>query len=259
MYRPHAWVVNIGNELLIGRITNTNATVIARELMLRGVIVKRIVVVGDYLDDIATSVREAVGYADIVVTTGGLGPTDDDITMEAVAAAINAPLVLNKAALEMVEAFYRKRGLQLTRERLKMAYLPLGAEPVPNPVGAAPGAYINYSGSHIVVLPGVPSEMEAMLKIALNRLAHILPELCVAEEGITIEGVPESSLAPLLRKASKLCSDCYIKSHPKGHEVDNPIIDVKVMASAPDCDTARSKVLTVLGYLKKLIQGGDSD
>lgn len=255
MYRPRAWILNIGNELLIGRIVNTNGAYIARELTLRGVRVERIIVVSDSLDEVATTVREAIGRADIVVTTGGLGPTDDDITMEAIAAALNLPLVLNTTALSMVREFYHKRDLELTKERIKMAYLPRNAEPIPNPVGAAPGAYIYYSGVHIIVLPGVPSEMEAMLRIAIEKLDPFLPKLCIVEERITIAGIPESSLAPMLRKASKLCSDCYVKSHPKGHEIDNPIVEVKVLASAPDCGTARSKATRVLDALRKYIGG----
>ncbi|KSW12314.1 damage-inducible protein CinA [Pyrodictium occultum] len=258
MYRPRAWIITIGNELLIGRTVNTNAATIARELTLRGVLVKRIVVVGDSIDEIATAVREALGSADIVVTTGGLGPTDDDMTMEAVAAAIDEPLVLNPEALEMVKKFYGEKGLPLTRERIKMAYLPRGAEPLPNPVGAAPGAYIIYSGSHIIMLPGVPAEMEAMLQEALKKLKPFLPRLCVVEEGITIRGVPESTLAPLLRRAAKSCSDCYVKSHPKGHEVREPVVEVKVLASAPNCETAKSRVRNMLGKLEALLNATHS-
>lgn len=255
MYVPRAWIITIGNELLIGRIVNTNASWLARELTLRGVKVKRIVTVGDDVDEIAYVVREAITSADIVVTTGGLGPTDDDKTMEAIALALDRPLVLNREALEMVKRFYSEKGYELTPERVKMAYLPAGAIPLPNPVGAAPGAFIVERTARIIVLPGVPREMEAMFQHALDLLKPILPELCVVEEGIEVRGVPESSLAPLLRQASKLCADCYTKSHPKGHETREPIVEVKVLASAPSCEEARAKAGRVLNELKRLLGG----
>jgi nicotinamide-nucleotide amidase len=253
LYMPRAWIITIGNELLIGRIVNTNAAWLARELTLRGVKVERIVVVGDDVDEIASLVREAVAAADIVVTTGGLGPTDDDKTMEAVAAALHRPLVVNREAYEMVRRFYETRGYSMTSERLKMAYLPAGAIPLPNPVGAAPGAFIVERTARIIVLPGVPREMEAMFKYALDHLKPILPKLCVVEEGMEIRGVPESTLAPLLRRVSRLCGDCYVKSHPKGHEVEEPLIEVKVLASAPECEDARLKARRVLEELNRLL------
>jgi nicotinamide-nucleotide amidase len=256
LYAPRAWIITIGNELLIGRIVNTNASWLARELTLRGVRVERIITVGDDINEIASVVRSAVNAVDIIVTTGGLGPTDDDKTMEAIAAAINRPLILNSEAYKMVKEFYESRGYPLTRERVKMAYLPAGAIPLPNPVGAAPGAFIVERTARIIVLPGVPKEMEAMFKYALEYLKPILPKICVVEEGLEIKGIPESSLAPLLRRAARVCADCYVKSHPKGHELKEPIIDVKVLASAGSCEEARSKARRVLEELKKLLGSG---
>ncbi len=255
MYRPRAWIITIGYELLIGRIVNTNASHIARELTLRGAIVDRIIVVGDSIDDIVHEVRRGIQRADIIVTTGGLGPTDDDKTLEAIAAATNRALVLNEEALQMVNEFYSRKQLPLTRERVKMAYLPAGAIPIPNPVGAAPGSLLFADGAYIISLPGVPREMEAMLPLALNKIQHVFPEICIRELGKEIKGIPESSLAPLLRKASKKCPDCYVKSHPKGHELEKPIIDVKVLASAEKCEEAERKAKIVLEELDRLLAG----
>jgi molybdenum cofactor synthesis domain-containing protein len=246
LYRPRAWIVNIGNELLVGRIVNSNGAWIAKELTLRGVNVKRILVIPDSIDDIAVTVRDAVSNADVIVTTGGLGPTDDDITIEGIAAGLSLPLVLNEQALLMVREFYAKRGLPLTRERVKMAYLVKDAEPIPNPVGAAPGMYVNYRGVHLFSLPGVPREMEAMFPWVLQKLEPILPKLCVREKGLTIEGVPESTLAPLVRRAASLCDSCYVKTHPLGHETQEPKVEVKVLASAERCEEAEALANKVL-------------
>ncbi len=254
MYRPRAWIITIGYELLIGRIVNTNAAHIARELTLRGAIVDRIIVVGDSIDDIVYELRRGIQRSDIIVTTGGLGPTDDDKTLEAVAAATNNPLVLNNDALRMVNEFYSRKNLPLTKERIKMAYLPAGATPIPNPVGAAPGSLLFSDGTYIISLPGVPREMEAMLPLALEKIRAIFPEICIRELGKEIKGIPESSLAPILRKAAKKCPDCYVKSHPKGHELEKPVIEVKVLASAKRCEDAEKKAKLVLDELEALLR-----
>lgn len=258
MYRPIAWILTIGNELLIGRVINTNASFIASRLTLHGVRVRRIVTVGDDLDEIAVALRRAAARADVVVTTGGLGPTDDDMTLEAVALAFNRGLRVHPEALRMVREFYESRGYGLTPERVKMARLPVGAEPIPNPVGAAPGAYLRVGRCHVFSLPGVPREMEAMMDYVIEKLRPILPGLCVREEALVVKGVPESSLAPLLRRAARRCPDCYTKSHPKGHEVEEPVIEVRVQASAPSCEEAAAKARSVLEELERLLgeEGG---
>lgn len=256
MRRPIAWIISIGNELLIGRIVNTNASWLATQLTLLGVHVKRVVTVGDSVDEIVDVVRDAIARSDIVITTGGLGPTDDDITMEAIAAALHKPLELNMQALKMVEEFYLKRGYKLTKERIKMAFLPAGATPIPNPEGAAPGAHIVEGHTELFVLPGVPREMQAMFEsYVVNALKYMLPQLCIREDSITVVGLPEADLAPLMRTASRVCVDCYVKSHPKGHEVDKPVIEVRVLASSETCEQASAKASRVLNVLRELLKG----
>jgi len=254
-YRPHAWIVTIGNELLIGRVVNTNAAWLAGRFTLHGIKVERMLTVPDSLNDIAEAIGQAVRRADIVVTTGGLGPTPDDMTMEAVAAALHRPLVLNPTALRMVEEFYRSRGYEVTPEARKMALLPYGAEPIPNSVGAAPGAWIIEGRTHVFVLPGVPREMEAMMDYVLDRLRPILPKLCLREAAVIVKGVPEAKLAPLLRRAARLCPRCYTKSHPKGHEADNPVVEVRVLAAAEECEMAEESARMVISELKKHLGG----
>jgi len=254
-YQPRAWILTIGNELLIGRVINTNAAWIASKLTFHGVSVRRILTVGDTIDDIVEALSEAVRRADIVVTTGGLGPTADDLTLEAIAAALHRPLVLDKEALRMVEAFYARRGYRLTSEARKMALLPSGATPIPNPEGAAPGAWIVEGRTHIFALPGVPREMEAMMDWVIDRIKPILPRLCVREKSLLIEGVPEAVLASLLRKAARRCPRCYTKSHPKGHETERPVVEVRVLASAGDCEKADEEAGAVLEELKRLLGG----
>ena len=247
-----AWIITVGNEILIGRIVNTNASWLAKQLTLLGYSVERIVTVPDQLEDIAEEVARAASRASIVLTTGGLGPTYDDMTLAGVAKAFGLRLDLNQEALSMIEKFYAEMGLPLTEDRIKMAYLPQGAKPLPNPVGAAPGSLLEIDGTIIASLPGVPREMEAIFTGSLLRvLKERGPGLEVVDCGITVYGVPESSLAPYLRKLAKKHYNAYIKSHPKGHETRGPILEVRVVASSKSKDDALSEARSILGEIKK--------
>lgn len=158
-----------------------------------------------------------------MITTGGLGPTYDDVTLEGVARALGRGLKLHPRALEMVRSFYSRRGLGLTEDRVKMAMLPEGAEPLDNPVGAAPGAVVEARGTLVASLPGVPREMEAMFDRSLRPLLEgIAPPGAVVECGLTVRGVPESSLAPYIKRASRVSRMVYVKSHPQGSELGEP-------------------------------------
>jgi len=250
-----AWILNIGTELCIGRIVNTNGAWLAQQLTLLGFKVKRIVVAPDE-EDVAELLRDACRRAHVVITTGGLGPTEDDRTAEFIAKAFGLDLVLNEEALELVRRRYESAGFNLSEERKKMAKLPEGAKPIPNPVGTAPGIHLKVEDCHIFALPGVPREMQAMFEHYVKPfLDKIGPKLCIVEESYTVEGVPESSLAPLLKQAARACHDCYVKSHPKGDEVANPIVEVRVLASASNCLEAREKALAVLEELERLLDG----
>jgi molybdenum cofactor synthesis domain-containing protein len=150
-------LVTVGDELLSGDTVNTNAAWLAAELTDRGVSVERVTVVPDRASDIAQVVNEYHAEYDGVIVTGGIGPTHDDITMEAVAAAFGQDLETSEAALQYIE----ERG-GYAREDLTdgTADIPAGATFVPNPVGVAPGAHIG----DVYVLPGVPEEMKGMFE-----------------------------------------------------------------------------------------------
>jgi nicotinamide-nucleotide amidase len=145
-------LISIGNELLIGKILNTNAHWLAKRITSLGLSVRRITVVGDDLDEISSAIRETIQRRPaFIITTGGLGPTFDDKTLEGVARAIGRELKENKEALEMIKKKYeqyvaegRMRKLELTPYRVKMATLPEGSKPLPNPVGTAPGVLVEY-------------------------------------------------------------------------------------------------------------------
>ena len=235
-----AWIITVGNEILIGRIVNTNASWLAERLTFMGFDVERIIVVPDNPNDLAEELRRALGRSRVVITTGGLGPTYDDRTLEGVSLALGRRLATHPDARRMVEEFYSRKGLELTPDRLKMAMLPEGAEAIPNPVGAAPGSLVEHEGTIIISLPGVPAEMKVMFESYVEpRLRKIAPNRAVAECGVIVLGVPESGIAPYLKRLARKYPQAYIKSHPKGHETDNPVLDIRVLSSGPDMGAAR--------------------
>ena len=249
---PKAWILTIGNEILIGRVVNTNAAWLARRLTFLGFNVERVIVAPDDPSQVAEEIRRALGRGDVrvIVTTGGLGPTYDDRTLEAVAMALNRQLRLNQEALAWIREKYEGGGMQITKEREKMAYLPEGATPIRNPVGTAPGSLLRVGDAIILSLPGVPAEMQAMFEEVMPSLTSIAPPLSVADCGFIVVGVPESALAPYLEESERKNPGCYVKSHPKGHEIRGPILEIRVLASGHSAEEAKERAHRALEVVK---------
>ena len=249
-----AWLITVGNEVLIGKVVNTNMAWLGRKLTLLGYKVCRALVVPDELDDIAWAFRAAVeAGVKVVISTGGLGPTFDDKTAEGLALALGSKLVLNEKALEMVREKYESEGLKLTQHRVKMAILPEGAEPLPNPVGTAPGIHVKVGKTEVFCLPGVPKEMEAIFEESVEPyLKAIGPKIVFVERMLEVRGLPESGLAPLVEEVVKKFG-VYVKSHPRGAELKVPIILLHITSSGSDEREAEKKVERALEYFKKTI------
>lgn len=245
---PEAWLVSIGNELLIGRVVNTNMAWLGRRLTHLGYRVGAGIVVPDEVEAIAWAFRTAVGRgARVVVSTGGLGPTFDDKTAEGLAAAMGVELILNEEALEMVEEKYSGA---LTESRVKMAKIPKGARPVPNPVGTAPGVEVEWRGTLIFLLPGVPAEMEAMFNRYVEpRLRSFAPRSYCVEALLRVSGISESLLAPLVEEAARLSSSAYVKSHPRGAETGQPIVELHITAYGSSAEEAKGELEKVAAKL----------
>lgn len=158
-------VVTIGNELLSGRTLDTNFAVLARELEARGVEVVHHQSAGDRVEHIVSALKQAAGRADCVVVTGGLGPTPDDVTRKAIAQAFGRPLELDEQVLEGIRKRWRDLGGSepMPPANELQAMVPRGALVLENPVGSAPGLLLELKGKAVFVLPGVPSEMQAIL------------------------------------------------------------------------------------------------
>ena len=170
-----AELVFVGTELLLGQILNTNAQYLSKKLAELGIDVYRQTVVGDNPERLTDCVRESLGRAELLITTGGLGPTGDDLTKEVVARILGRDLVTDQAALASIEGFFAARGRTMTSNNRKQALIPRGSRALPNHRGTAPGVLVEAAAETgdklVVMLPGPPRELGPMFE------AEVLPHL----------------------------------------------------------------------------------
>ncbi len=189
-------VVTIGTELLLGQILDTNAAELGRGLAAAGVEVVRHSTVADRPDAIRAAVAEALERTGFVITTGGLGPTRDDITKREVAALFAKALEMDAAVLQSLEERFRRLGRPMPAVNRTQAAVPAGATVLPNPRGTAPGLWVEDRGRVVVMLPGVPSEMRGLLaEEVLPRLAARTSGTVVRSRSVRTTGIAESALA----------------------------------------------------------------
>ena len=167
-----ARIIIVGSELLKGIVRDVNLHFISGELTRLGFTVDRAIFLHDNLEDIVTELTLAVKAVDVVIVTGGLGPTKDDITRYAVSKAFNIPLILSQKVLEKLKTIFEDE--EEFKRRLKMCYIPENALILDNNVGVAPGFYLKVNSTHVFVLPGVPREAR---EIFVNRVSPILKKL----------------------------------------------------------------------------------
>jgi len=255
-------IICIGNELLIGKTLNTNAKWIAEQTTALGIAVKRITVLADDAKEIASAIREAFDRKpQFIITTGGLGPTFDDKTVAGIAEALNRKCEVNTEALKMVRGKYAlyasEKGLapvELTQARVKMAMLPEKAEAISNPIGTAPGIRIDLEHTMLIALPGIPSEMKAIFKETVTPLLkQAAGKRAFYEKSVYVDGVMESSLAPLIDRVMQDNLGVYVKSHPKGRE-SNPHIEVHLSTIADDGAASERKLWKALMQLSCLVE-----
>jgi len=166
-----AEIISVGTELLLGQIVNTNAQIISQELQKIGIDVYYHTAVGDNKGRLTEIFHTAWNRSDVIITTGGLGPTQDDLTKEAIAEYLNLPLVLDEDSLNKIREYFQKRRREMPVNNWKQALLPEGSKPIPNQKGTAPGIFLEKGGKIVIMLPGPPFEMEAMLK------DYVVPQL----------------------------------------------------------------------------------
>ncbi|MBM7581461.1 nicotinamide-nucleotide amidase [Caldicoprobacter guelmensis] len=194
-----AEIIAVGSELLLGQIANTNAQYISQRLSSVGINVYYHTVVGDNRSRLLQALEIACKRANLIITTGGLGPTMDDLTKETIAEFLGIELVLHQPSAQAIREFFAKRGRTMTENNLKQAMFPKEAIILPNDVGTAPGAIIEKDGRTFIMLPGPPYEMQPMFE------NHVLPYLAQKEDQkifsrvLRIYGIGESAVEEMIK------------------------------------------------------------
>jgi molybdenum cofactor synthesis domain-containing protein len=235
-------IICIGNDLLIGKILNTNAHSLGLQVTALGANVKRVTVIQDIVEEIASTINEAVARKPrFIITTGGLGPTFDDKTFQGVAVALNRKLAVNEEALKMVKermlAYFIRRGvnepLEMTPPLVKMAKLPEGTEVVVNPIGTAPALKVDINGVTLYSLPGIPMEMEAIFNQTIaSAIKEAVGKAAFSQRNLFVE-MGESRLAPFVDQVMKDNPGIYIKSHPITSD-DRPRVELHLTMVATE-------------------------
>jgi nicotinamide-nucleotide amidase len=199
-----AEIIAVGSEMLTSQRLDTNSLFITDQLNALGVEVRRKLIVGDDRNILAAAVRDALARVNIVVVTGGLGPTEDDLTREAIAQALGRPLVFRQELADAIEERFRRRGRKMAVNNKRQAMLVEGAEALPNPHGTAVGQWIDQGivapdGGVVMMLPGPPGELKPMfLGVCVPRLASLLPPQVIRARLYRVTGMTESDLDQLI-------------------------------------------------------------
>ena len=246
-----AEILATGNEVLTGTIVDSNSAFIAQRLEEAGIEVKRHTCVGDDISDISAALKESSARADVVLVTGGLGPTGDDLTAEAVARAAGGGLQKDEAAYASLKRFFNDRGMTMRETDPKQAMLPDNAVCIPNRVGSAPGFFLDIGSCRVYVMPGVPFEMEIML------VESVIPDIgtrladgptFAAAKTISVFGLPESEVGRLMNGLS-----LHFPEIRYGIRVSFPETFVKVSIRHADKNAARSLVDKAAEWTKQTI------
>lgn len=191
-----AEIITIGDEILIGQIVDTNSAWIAQKLNEIGIKVFQITSISDNKNHIINALDNAFDRDDLIILTGGLGPTNDDITKKTLAEYFHSPLIKDNTVLQQVEAVLGKRGVPMNELNIGQAEVPEVCRVIPNEVGTAPGMWFEYDGKVLISMPGVPFEMKLMME------THVIPALVktfktpsIYHKTIHVFGIPESALA----------------------------------------------------------------
>jgi len=230
-----AQVICIGNEIMLGHIANTNAQFISNKLAPIGIKTSRHLDIPDNPGAIISSIRNALKESDIVILSGGLGPTVDDITLECIAKALNKKLIFDKKTAERIKAHFKKRGIKMPSNNIRQALIPEGAMPIPNNIGTAPGLIIpltptpspiskKWERARVRVLlafPGVPFELYPMFEnTAIPYIKKAFPSGCIIKSRvIKITGLAESRVNEMIEDILKISGNVQMGIYPHPEEI----------------------------------------
>lgn len=217
-----AYLISIGDELLIGQTINTNVAYIGSALSDINIEVIETSVVGDNMDSILQELSKASSMADLIIITGGLGPTHDDITRSAIVKYFNTELIQSKEVLDDITEFFSRRGRKVTELNATQALVPKIATPIRNKRGTAPGIWIEKDNKIFVVMPGVPFEMKGMMEeFVIPKLSEITRNngLVIKKLILQTTGIPESTLFERLGNLDELLQGAQIAFLPSQYGV----------------------------------------
>lgn len=256
---PSAEIITIGTEILLGELIDTNARYIARALRDTGLDLYRKTSVGDNPQRIAQAIQQALERCNLIITTGGLGPTVDDPTREAVALAFGVPTEFQPELWEQIQARFNRFGRIPTENNKRQAYIPQGAMPIENPVGTAPCFIVERENQAIISLPGVPREMEYLMEHAvLPYIRQRFPQSGVIKARILrTAGGGESQIDALIGDLEQLSNPTVGLAAHSGQ------VDVRITAKAETPEQADALIRPVEETLRQRlgswIYGADSD
>lgn len=244
-----AEIIAVGTELLLGQIINTNAQYLSKQLAGMGIDVYYQTVVGDNVERIKETLKLSSSRADIIVLTGGLGPTQDDITKDALAEFIGTSLHIDRMAMDNIDRFFMDRGKEMTENNKRQALAIDGGTPLPNETGLAVGNAVTHEGTHYIVLPGPPRELMPMFEQQAMPwlMQHVITnELPLYSKMLKFAGIGESALDDRLSDLISVQIDPTIALYAKEGEVT-----IRISTKAPNEREAMEK----LNRLEEQIKG----
>ena len=238
-------IISVGTEILLGNIVNTNAAYLAEKCAGIGLACYYQEVVGDNEERLLSVLQTALTRADVLLLSGGLGPTQDDLTKETTAKALGKALYLHEPSKEAITSFFQKRGMEITENNWKQAMVPEGSIVVDNPNGTAPGIIMEDNGRHIILMPGPPNELVPMFENAIMPYLNSLQPGIIYSQTVKVCGVGESKVEAMIEDLINEQSNPTIATYAKTGEVH-----LRVTARAEDEKEAKKLVKPYVKELK---------
>ncbi|MGZ3681228.1 MAG: competence/damage-inducible protein A, partial [Ktedonobacterales bacterium] len=231
-----AEILSIGTELLLGQIADTNAAYLAQQLTTLGIDLYYVSQVGDNLDRLSETLRRARDRSELVIMTGGLGPTEDDLSREAIATVLDETPHVDPTLAADLRAFFAGRGIEMPASNIKQAWVLPSVTPLPNPVGTAPGWWAERDGKIVVAMPGVPHEMMRMWENEVVPRLRPRTGAVLFTRTLRVAGMGESTVEERL-------GDLIHNTNPTvATYAKRDAVDVRISAKAPTEDEARQLV-----------------